>query len=121
VKKKLMKKRPISPRTHGIIDYATVVTTAAVPRLLGFPRQAEQLCYGLAGGYGGLSSVTDYPLAVRRAVPFKVHGAAEAAVGLALPFMPWVLGFAKHRAARNFFLGLTGVTAVVAALTDWDG
>jgi hypothetical protein len=112
--------KPISPRMHGVIDYATVATTAAMPRMLGFPKQAEQLCYALAGGYGGLSSVTDYPLAVRRKVPFKMHGAAEAAVGLALPFMPWVLGFARHRPARNFFLGLTALTAVVAALTDWN-
>jgi hypothetical protein len=105
---------------HGVIDYATVATTAAMPRMLGFPKQAEQLCYALASGYGGLSSVTDYPLAVRRKVPFKMHGAAEAAVGMALPFMPWVLGFARHRPARNFFLGLTALTAVVAALTDWN-
>ena len=114
-------RRPISPRVHGMIDYATVATTAAVPRLMGFPRRAEQLCYALAGGYGGLSSVTDYPLAVRRKVPFKMHGVAEAAVGAALPFMPWALGFAKHRPARNFVLGLTALTAVVAALTDWNG
>ena len=113
-------KRPISPKMHGVIDYATVAATAAVPRLMGFPRKAEQLCYALAGGYGGLSSVTDYPLAVRRTVPFKMHGAAEAAVGLALPFLPWALGFAKHRPARNFFLGLTALTAVVAALTNWS-
>ena len=113
-------KKPISPRMHGVIDYATVATTAAVPRLLSFPKQAEQLCYALAGGYGGLSSMTDYRLAVKRAIPFKAHGAAEAAVGVALPFLPWMLGFAKHRRARNFFLGLTALTAVVAALTDWN-
>jgi hypothetical protein len=112
-------KKPISPTMHGVIDYATVATTAAVPRLLGFPKQAAQVCYALASGYGGLSSVTNYPLSVKRAVPFKVHGAAEAAVGLALPFLPWMLGFAKHRPARNFFLGLTALTALTAALTDW--
>jgi hypothetical protein len=31
-----------------------------------------------------------------------------------------VLGFAKHRGARNFFLGLTALTFVVASLTDWE-
>ena len=113
-------RKPISPRVHGMIDYATVATTAAVPRLMGFPKAAEQLCYALASGYGGLSSMTDYPLAVRRKVPFKMHGLAEAAVGAALPFMPWALGFAKHRPARNFFLGLTALTAITAALTDWN-
>jgi hypothetical protein len=75
----------------------------------------------LAGGYTALSAMTDYPLSVRRLVPFKGHGAAELAIGLALPAMPWLLGFADNRAARNLCFGLTALTLVVAALTDWDG
>lgn len=113
--------RPISPTAHGVLDYATVAATAAAPRLLDFPAGAAGLAYSLAGGYLGLSLLTDYPLSARRAVPFRGHGAAEAAIGLALPALPWAMGFAKKRAARNFFLGLTALTFVVAALTDWDG
>jgi hypothetical protein len=109
----------ISPRLHGVLDYATVAATLAAPRLLGFPAAAERLCYGLAGSYLGVSLLTDYPLAVRRAIPFPAHGVTEGAIGLALPALPTALGFADHRAARNFVLGLTALTAVVAALTDW--
>jgi hypothetical protein len=112
--------KPIDGRRHGMVDYATVATVAAAPRALGFPRQAEGLAYGLAAGYLGLSLLTDYPLSARRMVPFKGHGAAEVAIGAALPFLPWLLGFSENRAARNFFLGLTAVTAVAAALTDWN-
>ena len=112
--------KPISPTMHGVIDYATVAATAALPRLMNFPKRATRACDVLAGGYGGLSAVTDYPLAAKRAVPFKAHGAVEAVTGLALPMLPWVLGFSEHKAARNFFLGLTAITFVVAALTDWD-
>lgn len=114
-------KKPISPRVHGMIDYATVATVATVPALMHFPPQAARTAWALASGYGGLSSVTDYPLSVKRAVPFKAHGAAEAVIGMALPALPWVLGFARHRAARNFFVGLAALTFVVAALTDWEG
>jgi hypothetical protein len=53
-------------------------------------------------------------------VPFKVHGAAELAVAAILPAMPWVLGFADDRAARNMCFGLSALTLVVSALTDWD-
>jgi hypothetical protein len=112
--------KPISPRLHGVLDYATSAATAAAPRLFDFPKPAARLAEALAGGYGSLSAVTDYPLSLKRLVPFKAHGAAEAAVGLALPLLPRALGFARHRAARNFFLGLTALTFVVAALTDWD-
>ncbi|HEX8395398.1 MAG TPA: hypothetical protein VF665_23815 [Longimicrobium sp.] len=112
--------KPIDGRRHGLVDYATVATVAAAPRALGFPRQAEGLAYGLAAGYLGLSLLTDYPLSARKLVPFKGHGAAEVAIGAALPFLPWLLGFSENRAARNFFLGLTAITAISAALTDWD-
>jgi hypothetical protein len=111
---------PITPRAHGVLDYATSVATAAAPTLLGFPKPAAALCYALAGGYTGLSLLTDYPLGAKRVVPFKGHGVAEGVIGLVLPALPWALGFSRHRAARNFFFGLTAVTAVVAALTDWD-
>ena len=112
--------KPINGRMHGMMDYATVAATAAAPRALGFPRTAENLAYGLAAGYLGLSLMTDYPLSARRMVPFKGHGAAEVAIGMALPFLPWVLGFAENRRARDFFLGLTALTAATALLTDWN-
>lgn len=113
-------RRPISPRVHGVIDYSTSAAVAAAPKLLDFPPAARNLCATLAGGYTALSSVTDYPMSAKRLVPFKAHGVAEAAIGLALPAAPWLLGFADHRPARNFFLGLTAITFIVAALTDWN-
>lgn len=112
--------KPISPRVHGVLDYATVVATAAAPRVLGFPEQAARLCYGLAGGYLGLALLTKYPLSAKAVVPFKAHGAAEVALGAVLPALPRALGFSDRPAARNFLWGLTALTAVVAALTDWE-
>ena len=113
-------RKPISPRLHGVLDYTTAATVAAAPLALDLPRPARRLFETLAAGYTGLSSVTDYPLGARRLVPFRGHGAAELAIAAALPAMPWLLGFAEHRAARNLCFGLTALTLVVAALTDWD-
>lgn len=113
-------RKPISPTVHGVLDYATVLATAAAPTLFRFPRDAARLAYGLAGGYLTLSLLTDYPLAARRVIPFRAHGATEGMIGAALPTMPRALHFSRNRAARNFFVGLTALTAVVAALTDWD-
>lgn len=112
--------KPINGRMHGMMDYATVAATAAAPRALGFPRTAENLAYGLAAGYLGLSLMTDYPLSAKRMVPFKGHGATEVLLGMALPFLPRLLGFDDDRRARNFFLGLTALTAVTALMTDWN-
>jgi len=113
-------RKPITPFAHGVLDYTTTAAVAAAPRLLNFPRRAAMACYALAGGYAGLSAVTDYPLAARRMVPFKAHGMAEAVVGAALPALPWMLGFSKNTVARNFFLGMAVMTAMVALMTDWN-
>jgi hypothetical protein len=96
-----------------MLDYSTAAAVAAAPRIMDLPAPASRLFETLAGGYTALS--------VRRVVPFKGHGAAELAIGLALPAMPWLLGFADNRAARNLCFGITALTLVVAALTDWNG
>ena len=114
-------RKPISPRIHGVLDYATVAAVAAAPQVLDLPENAERLCYALAGGYAALSALTDYPLSVRRTVPFPAHGVVEGVIGLALPALPWLLGFEDDRTARNLCFGLTALTAVVAAMTDWKG
>ena len=113
-------RKPISPRIHGVLDYATSAAVVTVPRAMNFPRPARVLFESLAAGYTGVSAVTDYPLSVKRLVPFKAHGATELAIAALLPVLPWALGFADHRAARNLCFGLTALTIVVAALTDWD-
>ena len=78
--------KPISPRVHGVLDYATSTAVAVAPRAMNFPRPARMLFDSLAAGYTGLSAMTDYPLSVKRVAPFKVHGAAELAIAAVLPF-----------------------------------
>lgn len=113
-------RKPITPFAHGVLDYATVATLAAAPRLMRSPKRAAPAAYMLAGGYAGLSAMTDYPLSAAKTIPFKAHGATELAIGALLPFLPRVLGFSDHRPSRDLFLGLTGLTLVAALLTDWN-
>jgi hypothetical protein len=111
--------RPIKPRTHGMLDYGTAAATALLSRFLGFSPPAARTAQAWAAGYGALSAFTDYPLALKRAVPFRAHGAMDAIMAPIIPALPWLLGFARDRRARNFFLGLAAVTVIVTALTDW--
>ena len=113
-------KKPITPLAHGVIDYTTAAAVAAAPFALGGPASARRLFGTLAGTYTAVSAFTDYPLSVRRTIPFRMHGASELAIAAALPAMPWLLGFADHKPARNLCFGLTALTLVVSALTDWS-
>lgn len=112
--------KTLSSLSHGILDYATVLATAAAPRVFKFPPPAARLSHLLSGIYLCLSAVTDYPLALRRLVPFRTHGQIEFASGFALPLLPWMFGFARHRAARNFLIALSAITFIVWSLTDWE-
>lgn len=114
-------RKPISPKVHGILDYTTSATVAALPRFIDMPPRASRFFEGLGAGYASLSSVTDYPMGAKRLLPFKAHGMADVAVGVALPVVPWLLGFQEHRAARNLCFGLAAFTGIVVALTDWNG
>ena len=111
--------KPISPTTHGIIDYSTVATAVAAPSLLGLSGRAAGAAYGVAGAIAGLAAMTDFKPSLMRAVPLRGHEMADMGMGMLLPALPWMLGFAKDKRARNFFLGLTAMTMLVTALTDW--
>lgn len=122
---------PISPKTHGVIDYTTSSAIAMAPKALNLPKRAAAACYGLAAGYTALSMLTKYPAGAKKVVPFKGHGAAEVMIGAALPFVPRMLGLKhrrletrkQHEAKRNaqmLFAGLAAMTGVVALLTDWN-
>src|SRR5690606_10127983 len=69
--------RPISPTAHGALDYSTMAAALAAPRVLNFPKSAALATYSLAVSYLALSALTDYPPALKRAVPLKVHGATD--------------------------------------------
>ena len=112
-------KRPITPYAHGVIDYATTAMVAAAPRIMRFPKPAAAACYALAGGMAGLAMLTDYPLAAKRAIPFKAHGVSDLSLIGLIPALPWLLGFADNARARNFFLGLTAMSVAVVAMTNW--
>ena len=122
---------PISPKAHGVIDYTTSTAVAMAPTVMNLPKRAAAACYGLAAGYTALSLFTRYPLGAKKMVPFKGHGAAEVAIGAALPFVPHMLGLDGRRlesrksrkAKRNanyLFYGLAAMTGAVALLTDWN-
>ena len=111
--------RPISPTVHGVIDYLSSAAFAAAPSLFGFrDGTATRLARSLGASYTGMSLATAYPLGALKKIPFPAHVATDAMLGLGFAAAPWLLGFAHDRRARNFFLGMAAVSAVVVSLTQ---
>jgi VIT1/CCC1 family predicted Fe2+/Mn2+ transporter len=96
--------RLLSPKIHGYIDYVAVALLALAPSLFGFGGVAAALCYILAVVQLGMSLLTAYPLGVARLIPFTIHGTIEAITSVFLVIAPFLFGFSRVDAARNFFI-----------------
>jgi hypothetical protein len=92
--------RPIDSILHGATDYTMGATlTTVFPRLAGIEgtRAARQI--RIAGAlHAGYSTLTDYPLGIVKAIPYKAHLAIDAIGAVALAATPFVTGqFRKGR------------------------
>jgi hypothetical protein len=86
--------RPIDSTLHGATDYTVgALLMTAFPTLAGIggTRSARQI--RAAGAiHVGYSTITDYPLGIRRLLPYKAHLAIDALGALALAATPFVTG-----------------------------
>jgi hypothetical protein len=86
--------RPVDATLHGVVDY-----TAGAALMTAFPRAARihrtrsaRQVRVAAAIHAGYSTLTNYPLGLVKAIPFKVHLALDAAGALALAATPFVTG-----------------------------
>jgi hypothetical protein len=93
-----MPPRPVDSTLHGVVDYsAGALLMTAFPKLAGIEgtRSARQI--RTAGAiHAGYSTLTDYPLGVVKAIPFRAHLAIDAVGALALAATPFVTGQYKQ-------------------------
>ena len=109
----------LSPRFHGCLDYLLVVAFLVAPTAFRFFDAPATVSYALALLHLSLTLLTAFPLALKRVIPFTIHGVLEPAIAFTLVILPWLLGFAIEPAPRNFYV-LTGVVLFLAwSVTDY--
>jgi hypothetical protein len=92
--------RPVDSTLHGVVDYsAGAFLLTAFPKVAGIEgtRSARQIRTAVAI-HAGYSTLTDYPLGVVKALPYKAHLALDAVGALALAATPFVTGQYKKGA-----------------------
>jgi hypothetical protein len=86
--------RPLDATLHGVVDYNMgALLLTAFPKLAGIEgtRSARQI--RLAGAiHAGYSALTDYPLGIVRALPYKAHLGLDAVGAVALAATPFITG-----------------------------
>lgn len=113
--------KPITPNTHGYLDYVTVAVFLLAPKLLGFEGLPALLSWTLAGVHLVLTLVTDFPLGLRPWLPFWIHGWIERIVGPALALIAFLPGISGAGSAFAFYLLMGLVIVAVGWLTDYSG
>lgn len=116
--------RPIDATLHGATDYTVgTLLLTAFPRLAGVQgtRSAGQI--RAAGAvHAGYSTLTDYPLGIIKAIPFKAHLALDALGAVALAATPFLTG--QYREGRHQWVphvGLALLELASLAMTDPTG
>lgn len=109
----------LTPRTHGILDYVTVIAFLLAPTIFNLSGMPATISYFLAAIHFALTFITAFPLGLIKAVPFRVHGMIEFAVSILLILLPWLLGFASVPVARNFYISAGIVIFFVWLITNY--
>jgi len=116
--------RPIDSILHGATDYTVGATLVTMfPRLARIEgtRAARQI--RIAGAvHAGYSALTDYPLGIVKAIPYRAHLAIDAIGALALAATPFVTGqFRRGRDQWVPHVALSAFELSSLALSDPTG
>src|SRR4051812_10905001 len=85
-------RKPISTQTHAMLDYMTVGTLMAVPRMLGFSRAMTCAMDTMAVSTALYTMFTRHEGGIVRKIPMKTHLMLDAASGAGLAALPHMLG-----------------------------
>ena len=111
--------KPISAKTHGLIDYVHAGTNfLAGALLLRSDRRAATGAFVLGAGVLANVLLTDFPLGVFRLYSFETHGALDYGVASASAAMPRLMGVETAEARAFFRMQGVGETAL-ARLTNY--
>jgi hypothetical protein len=109
-------KKPISTRTHGIIDYGWAATATALAKQVNGATATARLLRGAATAATASSLVTNYECGALRLLPMRGHLALDFALCSTLLVSPLFLPASERRyAILPTALGMAGL--VVGLLT----
>ncbi len=104
-----------STKTHGVLDYSSVVLLCVLPRRMGWDRTVTRLLTGSALVTLVYSLLTRYELGAVKAIPMPTHLALDRTSGIGLCLAAEVLS-REPRSVRLALLGL-GLFEITASLT----
>ena len=113
--------RFLTPRLHGLLDYAAALGLILLPFVLGIgDDSALALWLSVAAGFAliAYSLATDYAFGVFRALSFRTHLALDLGAAAAFVAAPFVFGWGGL--VLGYYLVMAGGVIAVVALSRPD-
>jgi len=107
----------LPPFAHGMLDYILVVYFLGAPTLFTLTPTVATISYLLAVIHLMLTIFTDFPLGIKKSIPFRAHGVVELIVAILLMVLPALMGDSVTFYDSLFFI-LTGVSILIIWLTS---
>lgn len=109
--------KPISTRTHGVLDYATAVVLLALPRVFGWNGRVTRFLTFMSLFLLGYSTFTRYELGIFKQIPVQGHLSLDAASGLLMTASPAFLGI-RDPFVKTILTGLGLYELGASIMTD---
>lgn len=113
-------KKPITPKIHGILDYALAGVQMIVPAALGFNKKVVRTYLDLGAGFFAVNALTNTPVGIKRVISLKDHQRADAAFLTTLTLLTFTKLMEKDKKALAFHFGMLAMSLAHYALTDYD-
>ena len=111
--------RPISTRTHGMIDYTWATMAAAVPGMLADATATKRLVRGASAAATANSMVTNYEAGIMKVMPMRAHLAMDVVMCSALLLSPLYLPKSERRySVIPILLGAAGLLTAMMTETE---
>ena len=108
--------KPISRRSHGLLDYAYVTIVAHLPEIMSFHRnkKATQFFRGLSAAVFTSTIMTRAEWGAVKIIPYKKHLVIDAIGSTLAIAAPWLLGFSNNKKATitSVVVGFFGYAVV---------
>ena len=110
----------ISPKAHGVIDYAHSAFFFTVGLLCSRSnKRAASAAFATGGFILAQSLLTDYRYGANPLLSFETHGKMDSVFAASSWMIPVLFGF-KGTAAAKIFEANSLAESSVVAMTDWD-
>lgn len=111
--------KPITTKTHGIIDYALAGLQILGPTVLGMNKKAGHTNEALGTSMLGLNTLTKTSVGLKRVIPLKYHKKTDAVFLGGMVLLTVTSMIRKDRTAMAFHLVSLSIAAANYFLTDY--